>query len=299
MTDLNHIHPTFRDKVGLSAELRIEFLEDARWIGYPAANKAIQTMAEYMNRPSQSRNVGLLLTGKSNNGKTTIINRFKELYGEKYTDQDEEPVVPIIYCEAPSTPDEKGLYASILDQLWSPVKVTAPLIKLRYQTIHLMRLCQVKILIIDEIQSMLSGSAIKRQQVMNALKSLSNELKIPIVGVGIKSAFKIIQIDKQHASRFDIMRLPDWEVNVVFQRLLIDFEGTLPLKLKSNLKRPDKARLIHAFSNGNIGDLRRLLVECAKMAIVSGKERIDMEIIKSFKYRKISEIQKSIEVPLQ
>lgn len=297
--DLTHIHPEFREKAKLSDQQRIEFIYEPRWIGYPKANNVIKTMYEYMSRPSRPRTVGLLLTGESNNGKTTIINRFNDLYGERYTDSEDNPVVPVMIIQAPSTPDEKSLYAAIIEQLWSPYKITAPLIKLRYQAVHLMRLCQVKILIIDEIHSMFSGSAIKRQQVMNGIKSLSNELRIPIVAVGTKLALNIIQIDKQHASRFDIMTLHRWKTDVSFQKLLVDFESMLPLRTKSNLKENKKASLLHYISKGNIGDLHRLLMVCTEDAIKTGKECIDIETINKFKARKKTEKQKSIEIEFE
>jgi len=39
-------------------------------------------------------------------------------------------------------------------------------------------------------------------------------------------------------------------------------------------------------SRGNIGDLHRLLIECATHAIKSGKETIDMDVIKQFSWVK-------------
>ncbi|MNG01277.1 hypothetical protein D3C84_842470 [compost metagenome] len=55
----------------------------------------------------------------------------------------------------------------------------------------------------------------------------------------------------------------------------------LPLKEASGLYRPEIAYLLHSISEGNTGDLHRLLIECATEAISSGKEKIDVEIIES------------------
>ncbi|WP_252689103.1 hypothetical protein [Acinetobacter baumannii] len=40
------------------------------------------------------------------------------------------------------------------------------------------------------------------------------------------------------------------------------------------------ATLLYEISGGNFGDLNRLLVECAKEAILTGKEEITLEIVK-------------------
>jgi len=115
---------------------------------------------------------------------------------------------------------------------------------------------------------------------MNAIKLLCNELMIPIVGVGTRDAVRILHTDPQHASRFDMVTLPNWKLDKDFQSLLAGFEKVLPLKCSSRIHEPEKATLLHTISDGNLGNLHRLLVECAKVAITSGKEIIDVTTIK-------------------
>ena len=59
------------------------------------------------------------------------------------------------------------------------------------------------------------------------------------------------------------------------QKLLAGFEKILPLKHPSQLHEPQLATQLHAISGGNLGDLHRLLIECANAAILSGAECID------------------------
>ncbi len=44
--------------------------------------------------------------------------------------------------------------------------------------------------------------------------------------------------------------------------------------------------LIFEVSGGNLGDLNRLLVECAKEAILKGEEEITYDIVYKFKWLK-------------
>jgi hypothetical protein len=281
MSEYAHIHPDFRPVMNLSSKERINFLYEPRWIGYPAAQKVIELLRHLMEIPTRARMPNLLIVGDSNNGKTTIVEHFKELHGKGYVNADAEAVKPVILIESPPTSDEKALYASILEEFWEPYRASDSLIKLRYQVIHLMRECNVKILIIDELHSLLSGSAIKQREMMNAIKMLCNELAIPVVGVGTSDAVRVLHTDPQHASRFDVLALRPWTIGVDFQRFLKGFESVLPLKEASGLYRPEIAYLLHSISEGNTGDLHRLLIECATEAISSGKEKIDVEIIKS------------------
>lgn len=275
----DHIHPDFRHVMGMSDRDRIAFLDEPRWIAYPVASRILDTLRGLMEKPTRPRMPSLLIVGEPNNGKTTVVRRFLDLHGNGYVNDDADPVKPVILAEAPPSADEKGLYISILERFFTPYRASDPASKLRYQVIHLLRLCRTRILVIDEFHSLLTGTAMKQREVMNAIKLLCNELAIPIVGVGTRDAVRVLHTDPQHASRFDVISLPLWELNQDFQRLLVGFEKILPLKLPSKLHQPELATALHAISGGNLGDLHHLLVECARAAIEGGKEQIDKKII--------------------
>ncbi|NMX59082.1 TniB family NTP-binding protein [Pseudomonas sp. WS 5146] len=279
MSDYPHIHPDFRAVMSLSDEERIRFIQEPRWIGYPAAHEIISAMRALLTIPSRPRMPNLLLVGDSNNGKTTIIRRFVELYGQGYVNAQSEPVKPVILVESPPAADEKGLYISILESFWAPYRASDATAKLRYQVVHMFRSCHVRLLVIDEFHSLLTGSAIKQREVMNALKLLCNTLAIPIVGVGTSDAVRVLHTDPQHASRFDVVALRRWEPSPDFQRLIRSFESILPLRQASVLSKPELALALHSISGGNTGDLHRLLMECAKDAIITGSEKITKSTI--------------------
>ncbi len=279
MNTYAHIHPDFRHVMALSDRERLEFLDQPRWVGYHTANQVINTLQGLLHKPQRPRMPNLLIVGDPNNGKTTLIHRFVDLCGQSYVNEDADPVKPIILAEAPPSADEKGLYISILERFYAPYRATDPASKLRYQVIHLFRACHVRMLIIDEFHSLLTGSAVKQREIMNAVKLMCNELAIPIVGVGTREAVRVLHTDPQHASRFDVINLPLWELNKGFQLLLLGFEKLLPLKNPSRLYETDISRLIHTISEGNIGNLHRLLVECSIDAIKNGGEQINKTII--------------------
>jgi hypothetical protein len=281
MSGYDHIHPDFRPVCALSAKERIAFMDQPRWIGYTAANGIVEALRALMEKPSRPRMPNLLIVGEPNNGKTTVVRHFLDLHGQGYVNEDSEPVKPVILAEAPPSADEKGFYISVLERFWAPYRATDPASKLRYQVVHQFRACHTRMLVVDEFHSLLTGTAIKQREVMNAIKFLCNELMIPIVGVGTRESVRVLHTDPQHASRFDVVSLPLWSLNQDFQKLLASFEKVLPLREPSRLFQPELAAVLHAVSGGNLGDLHRLLVECATAAITSGTERIDVQTVKS------------------
>jgi len=280
MSTYEHVHPEFRGVCAMSAKERIAFMDQPRWIGYSTANRIVETLRGLMDKPQRPRMPNLLLVGEPNNGKTTIVRRFFDIHGQGFVNEDAEPVKPVILTEAPPSADEKGFYIAVLERFWAPYRATDSVAKLRYQVIHQLRACHTRVLVIDEFHSLLTGTAIKQREIMNAIKFLCNELMIPIVGVGTREAVRVLHTDPQHASRFDVMSLPLWELNKDFQKLLASFEQVLPLREASRLYQPELATALHTISGGNLGDLQRLLMECAAEAINSGAERIDNSIIK-------------------
>lgn len=294
-----HLHPDYRYLMDLNDETRIASLDDNIWINYPKSDEVIQLLVQALNRAQKKPRVqGLLLIGESNIGKTSIVTQFRIMHEDSsFVDAQEmtRASKPVIYALMKSS-DEKDLYIGILERFFTAFRPTDPLAKLRHQAIALMRECHVKMLILDEIQNLLRGTATKQRIIMDAIKNLSNELMIPIVGVGTKEAALILATDPQHTSRFDIVRLSKWELDKNFRGMLMAFEKRMPLKKPSFLDKKDKATPLYNISRGNLGDLHRLLIECTRYAIQHGIEEITEEIIEKHKWVKPTDTRSAREI---
>ena len=298
MQKYEHLADDVLEVMTLSDSDRINTLFSDRWIGYKKAVTILDTLTDLLNRPRKLRPECLLIVGDSNMGKTTIIHEFtKQYYTKTVNDIDMELLSvkkPVLTILAPAKANVKELYINILDHFFVPFRPTDPEAKLRNQAVHLMRKYETKMLIIDEIHNCLTGSTKLLSEVMNTLKNLSNDLSLNIVGVGTREAVTILHTDAQYASRFDVAMLPKWELNQDFLRLLLSYVRLLPLKKRSDLASQRLATLIFEISGGNFGDLNRLLIECAKEAIVQGDEEITEEIVHKFKWLKPTEGMRNI-----
>ncbi len=96
-----HVHEKFRHLVTADNQERIAFLDEPRWLGYGVAKDIMDNLVSLMNKPKRPRMLNLLIVGDSNNGKTTLIRRFFDLYGQAYIDSDSNAIYPILLAEAP------------------------------------------------------------------------------------------------------------------------------------------------------------------------------------------------------
>jgi len=278
-----HLLPQSKDIViHHDKEARIEYLEKKIWISYPLAHKIILYLNDLLKYPKQDKMPGCLIVGEPNIGKSAVVGQFEKLHPDKVFEDDigiekSEKTIVVANLEGG---DDRALYISILEQLWTPFRPTDTTQKLRHQTIHLLRELNVKMLILDEIHNLLKGTAIKQRIIMDTIKNLTNTLKIPIVLVGIMDAVTVLN-EAQHVSRFDIVQIPKWANDKEFAGLLLSFEKWLPLKKPSNLYKGEMRKLLFEYSKGNLGHLRKILTVSAKYAIRNDIEYITPWIIKN------------------
>jgi len=296
-----HLDERARSVVEADAEERIRHLHRPVTIMYPRMKNLVRRMSRYLEYPKRARMPNLLVVGESNIGKTTAVRKFVDAHPDT-THEDEEGISrvrkPVVYFVAPHSAEEKNFYIALLEQFWTSFRPTDTAAKLRHQALFLMRECDVGMLVIDEIHNILETTPVKQRLMMNLIKNLGNELMIPIVGVGTESALRVLATDPQHASRFDVAKLPAWKLDRDFLGLLRSFEKILPLKNPSLLYGREKAKPLFSISGGNLGNLHKLLVQCAEYAIEAGEEEITVETIERFRWIRPTQKGRPVEIPL-
>ncbi|MCY1541311.1 Bacterial TniB protein [compost metagenome] len=186
---------------------------------------------------------------------------------------------PVLMVEV-DQPSVKKLMLEILDTSVTPYNPDSTPDKLFYQVINLLHECNTKMLVIDEIQSLYQGTPREVTAITRFIKRLSNKTGISITGVGVTTARQLLKVDEQYANRFVAVTMPRWEASVAFQQFLMGFESCLPLKLPSGLSSPEISAVILEKSEGNTARIEELVLGCARQAIITGRERIDLEMLR-------------------
>lgn len=276
---LEKLLPEAREALESTDAERINFIKQDKFVTYTRAGQILDKLEELLTEPKRTRMPCLLIVGESNNGKTSLVEKFSKAHLP--TDGINQAAVPVLLVGAPSKPKIDMLYDEILGKLLLPFKKSDSESKKIFDITYHFTNLDVKVLIVDEIHNILSGSFAKRREFMNGLKNLNNGLRIPIVLVGTKDALNATTTDMQISSRFPPMLLPLWKLDEDIVALLDALEATLPLKLPSGLaKISEIARKILSLGEGILGDIVSVIRESAILAIKNGTEKITMEEIK-------------------
>lgn len=281
---INHLTPKTAELLKLGEAERITAILNYKWIPYTRASDTLKIMEDLLVYPKSDRMPNLLLVGDSNNGKTAILKRFCKNHPPFSKEDSGSLIFPVLYIQAPPEPDERRLYNIILDTVSAPYKINDRVDKKQIQTINTLKNLQVRLLIIDEIQHILAGNQNKQRQFLNVVKYLSNELTIPFVGAGIKTALNAIQNDEQLSNRFEPKILHRWKIGEEYNRLLKSFESLIPLHNASNLTEDTIALRILSMSEGIIGEISIILKKASVMAVQNKSEKISLKLLEKINY---------------
>lgn len=289
----SHLNGDVQHQLSRSDAERIEYILSSRWIGYSKAKDILGKLEDLLVYPKKHRMPCMLIVGDSNSGKTMIAERFIDLHPAYEREDNEGIIIPALFIQSPPIPSESRLYSNILSKLFAPFRPSDSADKKHHQVKTIMAACNVKMLIIDEIHSLLGGPLDKQRVFLSVIRNLSNELKIPIVGLGTKDALRAIKTDPQLDNRFKPSLLSRWEMDTDFRRLLASFERMLPLANPSDLKGKAIAKKLHFMSEGLLGEVSDILTQAAILAIRNGSERISIELLDEIDYESPKDRKKS------
>lgn len=278
MSNTQHIHPQIIQLLDAPLEQKLLYVKADRWIGYPRAQDILKKMDDLVSHPRVERMPSMLLIGRSNNGKSHILEKFKRKYPPSPNYGGEKIKALVLGIQSPPTPSEGALYSEILKALYEKVPTSSDDAK-RDRVGEVLTDIELKVLVIDELHNLLAGSSKKQQALFNAIKYLINTLKLSVIGAGTVDLLRAVSIDEQIHNRFKPQLLPLWKNDDQFQRLLASLESLMPLKNPSKLTDTRMRNKIHAMTEGTIGEISDLIRSATIYALESGAEQITYDML--------------------
>ncbi len=166
---VSHLHDSACAALDLPIDERIVRIRSPRWIGYTRAKQILSQLEEVLTHPKTHRMPSLLVVGDTNAGKTMIANRFVQLHPAGYHPDGDAAVVPVLLVQAPPGLDENPFYDGIFEALFAPYQPREPAATKQFKVLKLLKQIDLRMLMIDEIHNIISGSVSKQRQFLNVL----------------------------------------------------------------------------------------------------------------------------------
>jgi hypothetical protein len=221
----------------------------------------------------------LVIYGATGMGKTRIIQKFLRENRTHFDRKLGKTRLPVVSIQMPPAPSERDLYEEILAAMGGIFTYGTSVTALRHRIRSLARQLEVRMLVIDEIHSLLAGTFREQRIFLNAIRFLANDLRLPLVCAGTHEAKQALMTDQQLADRFEAAELPAWENDSSFQQLLLSFESILPLRQRSEFRDPKVHQRILSLTEGILVRICRLLETSASEAIRGGQEHISLALL--------------------
>lgn len=287
MTTYDHLNSEVIEALQLPTPERIEFCQTDRWVGYTRAQQILRQLDDLFVYPKSLRMPNILLVGRSDNGKSSIVQHFVHRH-PMLMKEDGSPGPCVVWLAMPATPTESSFWSELLWSLNIRHGERDPPEKKRRQAFDAMEYASVRMLAIDEFNH-LTNAGKDAARLLAAIKNVSTALRIPIIASGTQAAINALNSDPQMKSRFEPAVLDRWKLDREYLRLLASYETMLPLAEPSNLASRELAPTIYGMAGDTIGGTVKLLKEAASHAIRTGRERIDTNVLASMSHVKSSE----------
>ena len=134
---------------------------------------------------------------------------------------------------------------------------------------------------------------------LNLLRFLGNELRIPLVCLGTARPIWRIRTDDQLENRFQPFLLPLWEDDPEFGTPARELRGDAAFTRAVRAWRAGTAQAGRTPSEGIIGEVAALLTAATSAALLAGAERIDPRAIEAADYQPPSVRRRAFERELR
>ncbi|CAN7659832.1 TniB family NTP-binding protein [Phenylobacterium sp. LjRoot225] len=267
------------EALALDDDARIALILSDRWVSYPQGTTVLRWLEDLLRGARRTRMPSLLVVGDPDMGKTTILRKFMRSQRSDFDAASGLSRMEVVAMEAPPEADEMRFYAAVLEAIGAPTPAGRVIDMERAVHGQLGRL-QTRLLVIDETNNLVIGSAAAQRKTLAALRRLSNTLSMSMAYFGTLEALNALASDPQIEGRAQPYRLARMAKDETYGAIVSAVVAHLPLRMRSEV---DAAFVdaVHEISGGSPGKTFRLLNAAGVEAVDSGRECITVASLRA------------------
>ena len=254
------------------------------WIDYSAGHAGLKHLDRILKQPKSYRPQCCLIVGEPAAGKTTLARQFVRSINPPRLSEDKSSCMPIVYVQSPPKADVAALYTNILREVNAPYQATWQIARKQDQVLRLLTNLKTRMLIIDELHCMLAGHFNERTVYMNVLKFLSNELQIPLVGIGTREVHRAIQTDQQFGNRFEPYTLEAFKPDKDYVRFMVQICKHANFHDVDILQKTTFVHRAHAMTKGLTGETWKLICRLIYFAETEGNGKLKVDMLNKIEW---------------
>ena len=279
MTDYSHLDPKTQAWLELPDLERANRMLIDRFITHERLQPIMDHIDFLRFSPPKSRASGLVVSGLPGSGKTMIARAIERRYPPIAAEGSKAASLPVLTIEMTGAREARALYDRILTELGVPDPKRYVGSDRERMVLKLCRAANLRLLVVDEIQDILTSTARQQRIALDTIKFLMNQLSIPVLVLGTAQAPDAMQVDEHLNARFTYRSLPVWKQDAYLVNFLDALERVLPLKQASQLSSLPITTTLIRLSEGVLDPMMRLITYAAAHAVESGAEQITPQLL--------------------